>query len=316
MVDSTDDLVVDPQGTRSGGSGRDEWTRAGRLLDELAARATPSPTDRDFDGWHAKVAPDLPFRRCNSVLPPSSAIGGGGGTAEVVAIVEAIEDWYAGLGQRVIVIVSSADPGADRLDGYLAARGYGYEAPVHVMTRTIGAIAGGDRRPVAPPPLSAPPLIPSSAVAGEPCDGAEVMLEIAVSHGIDEVWAQRYGAAHGGVGAARKRTESYGRMLAVLGRDALGASASMEGEAAGVGFGVVDRGHVGIFGMGTAPRFRRRGVASAVVGTLLAAAAERGATRAYLQVETDNVVAIELYRRLGFIRSHGYHYRVSSPLSG
>ena len=66
---------------------------------------------------------------------------------------------------------------------------------------------------------------------------------------------------------------------------------------------------LGIFGMGTAPSHRRQGIATAVVDALLTAAAERGTQQAYLQVETANDGAIALYRRLGFERSHGYHYR-------
>ena len=209
--------------------------------------------------------------------------------------VDAIERWYASLGQRVIVTVSAADPGADDLDRYLVERGYSYEAPVHVMVRDVGQRDRGEG---------------TTAGADLDDDGG---LTLAVVVGLDEEWAQRYAVAHGGDRSARQRTESYGRMLTVLGSEALGASAVLDGEVAGVGFGVVDRGHVGIFGMGTAARFRRRGVASAVVEALLATAAERGATRAYLQVETDNAAAIDLYQRLGFTRSHDYHYRVSAP---
>ncbi|HRA35481.1 MAG TPA: GNAT family N-acetyltransferase, partial [Acidimicrobiales bacterium] len=101
-------------------------------------------------------------------------------------------------------------------------------------------------------------------------------------------------------------------MLQVLAGDALGVAASVDGEPAGVGFGVLDQRWLGVFGMGTAPTLRGRGVATAVVRALLDRAAERGATGAYLQVQTDNPVAISLYEGLGFRRDHGYHYRVSA----
>jgi ribosomal protein S18 acetylase RimI-like enzyme len=42
---------------------------------------------------------------------------------------------------------------------------------------------------------------------------------------------------------------------------------------------------------------------------LRAAARERGARRAYLQVEVDNLPALRLYDGLGFQPSHDYHYR-------
>jgi len=267
------------------------------LLDELAARATVSPVDRFFDGWHAKAAPELPFRRCNSVLP----VGGLVVDHTTPDLIGRLEDWYGELGQRVIVVISSAEPGADQLDRFLEARGYDHEAPVHVMTATI--------------PSAAPSAV--TARRGELSTGPQAeaahLPEVTVTDGIDEAWARRYAVAHGGDRVARARTEAYGRMLVALGSAALGASATIGGEAAGVGFGVVDSGWVGIFGMGTARDHRRRGVASAIVGAILDRAARAGAEAAYLQVETDNHAAIELYRGLGFTVSHGYHYRVSAP---
>ncbi|MEO6629319.1 MAG: GNAT family N-acetyltransferase [Aquihabitans sp.] len=257
-----------------------------RLLDELAARATSSSVDRTFDGWLAKAAPDVPFRRCNTVLPPA---GAGDDPAAVHIAMEAIERWYAGLGQRVIVLISSADPGGSALDDLLAARDYVVEAPVSVMTREIAADVTTESR--------------SDLGRG---------LEVVVTDGLDEAWAIRYGEVHGSDAEARRRTHAYGRMLGVLAHDALGAVALADGVPAGVGFGVLDAGWLGIFGMATSPALRRRGVAGAVVNGLIHRAAERGATAAYLQVETDNAPAMALYQAMGFTRSHRYHYRVSA----
>ena len=265
--------------------GDEESTSRGRLLGELAARATVAAEQESIDGWWLKVA-DLPFRRCNAVLPP---VGAGLDAAAAERALDTVERWYAERGRRVVVQVSSVDPGAEALDALLAERGYEIEAPVHLHTCSIErSHEAGPARAVAPG------------------------VRVEVREGIDEEWARHYGAAHGVDGAARERTEAYGRMLQVLAGDALGVAASVDGEPAGVGFGVLDQGWLGIFGMGTAPTFRGRGVATAVVRALLERAAERGATGAYLQVETDNPVAISLYEGLGFRRDHGYHYRVSA----
>lgn len=256
----------------------------GRLLDELAARATVAAEEHHLDGWWLKVA-DLPFRRCNAVLPPVGA----GLDPAAGRVLDAVERWYAERGRRVVVQISSVDPGAEALDALLARRGYEVEAPVHVLTCSFdgGRDAGAARAP-------------------------DPGLRVVVREGIDEASARHYAAAHGGDGAARERTEAYGRMMQVLAGAALGVAASVDGQPAGVGFGVLDQGWLGIFGMGTAPALRGRGVATAVVRALVAAAVERGATGAYLQVETDNPVAISLYEGLGFRRDHGYHYRVSA----
>ncbi len=59
------------------------------------------------------------------------------------------------------------------------------------------------------------------------------------------------------------------------------------------------------------PAHRRRGLAMAITAALAAAAAARGATGIYLQVEDGNAPARALYRQAGFTDHHGYHYRVA-----
>ncbi|WP_318241292.1 GNAT family N-acetyltransferase [Cellulomonas avistercoris] len=58
------------------------------------------------------------------------------------------------------------------------------------------------------------------------------------------------------------------------------------------------------------PAARRRGLGRALTLRALAAAAQRGAHRAFLQVEADNVAALRLYGALGFRPAHRYAYRV------
>jgi N-acetylglutamate synthase len=82
-------------------------------------------------------------------------------------------------------------------------------------------------------------------------------------------------------------------------------------EGLGVGLAVCERGWAGLFCVATAEHARRRGVARAVVHALTRWAAERGAQRIYLLVETSNAPAHGLYASAGFTRSHTYHYRVS-----
>lgn len=272
----------------------------GRTLDEVAANATVAPVTRLVDGWLAKAAPQLPFRRANAVLP---APGAGGDQRAVDRTLDALEAWYRALSQRVIVQVSEADPAHAELDAHLAARGYEVEAPVDVLVADVSAVAD------------------SGAHAA---DGLAVSLEergaadadLVVDEGADEAWAARY-VVHGEDDLWRARIEAYGRMLALLGSGTLGGAASIGGAAdgpavAGVGFVVVERGWAGVYGMVTAPAWRRLGVAGALLGALATEARRRGATRSYLQVEVDNHAARRCYLGLGYARSHGYHYRVST----
>jgi GNAT superfamily N-acetyltransferase len=53
---------------------------------------------------------------------------------------------------------------------------------------------------------------------------------------------------------------------------------------------------------------RREGHARALCSALLAWAAERGATQAYVQVLSDNVAAMSLYRSMGFTTQHRVRY--------
>jgi N-acetylglutamate synthase len=55
---------------------------------------------------------------------------------------------------------------------------------------------------------------------------------------------------------------------------------------------------------------RRQGLATSVMGALGAWARERGGSACVLQVSDSNDGALALYRRLGFIEHHRYHYRL------
>jgi GNAT superfamily N-acetyltransferase len=63
----------------------------------------------------------------------------------------------------------------------------------------------------------------------------------------------------------------------------------------------------GIHGMRTAPAYRGRGYAGAILATLGRAAQSRGLSRVFLQVEEANP-ARRIYRRAGFEPAWRYHY--------
>lgn len=72
---------------------------------------------------------------------------------------------------------------------------------------------------------------------------------------------------------------------------------------------VHDNDLAGLFEVASHPSARRHGHGRAVVVSALKWAKLRGAKRAWLQVETDNAVALGLYRSLGFTELYRYHYR-------
>ncbi|TFF91560.1 GNAT family N-acetyltransferase, partial [Candidatus Thorarchaeota archaeon] len=87
------------------------------------------------------------------------------------------------------------------------------------------------------------------------------------------------------------------------------ATAFLDGEPAGVGLGVTDGDWLGLFSIITLPKLRRRGVAKSVSSGLASWGQSKGATRAFLQVETDNLPARKLYKEMGFQISYEYWYR-------
>lgn len=78
-----------------------------------------------------------------------------------------------------------------------------------------------------------------------------------------------------------------------------------------IGRGVVVDGWLGISAIEVDPAYRRRGYARAVTRGLLAWGAGHGAERAYIQVDSRNAAARELYADLGFRTHHRYRYRMA-----
>lgn len=242
-----------------------------RQIDEVAAAAMPASVQELVEGWRCRSSPDLPFRRCRSVVPAPTA---GEARAPFAGALAAVDRWSADHDQRLLVVVPSWLEHPDVVDAWLAEHGLEVEAPVEVLVRPLGG-----RGPTA------------GSTSGE--------VELATS----PVVAARLD----GDG----RAQAYRRLLARHGDRALEVEASAGGFVVGRAFGVVDGGDVGVFGMAVDPVQRGRGIARALLADLLDAAVARGADRAYLQVEADNEAALALYRSTGFASHHRYRYRAA-----
>jgi GNAT superfamily N-acetyltransferase len=88
-------------------------------------------------------------------------------------------------------------------------------------------------------------------------------------------------------------------------------SVKERGRTVAVGRVAAGGGWAGLTAVEVDPRYRRRGLATAVTAGLAAAAAAQGAAWLYLQVEDGNEAALGLYRAAGFTSHHRYHYRVA-----
>lgn len=144
-------------------------------------------------------------------------------------------------------------------------------------------------------------LVLTGSTAGQP-DGA-VRMSDRPDSGFEAVFTA---SAAGNVADARERLETLARIPA----PARFASLDLGGATAALGACAIEGQWAGLFGMRTVPEQRRKGLARRVFATLLAEAAQLGASHAYLQVEADNAPALALYGSEGFQPAYAYEYWV------
>ena len=103
---------------------------------------------------------------------------------------------------------------------------------------------------------------------------------------------------------ARCFAEPWGEksVARILSTPGIGASIAREAGGAPLAFAIhrLAGDEAEILSLATLPGFRRQGLATRVLGAALAAVAEGGARRVYLEVAADDPAAIGLYRAAGF----------------
>lgn len=99
-------------------------------------------------------------------------------------------------------------------------------------------------------------------------------------------------------------------MYAAIPKDVVAVSIRKKGARIATGLGILDRDYIGIYAIHVAEEYRHRGYAAAVVHTLLSEGSKKGATKAYLQVVSDNAPALNLYQKIGFKKLYTYWFRV------
>lgn len=241
-----------------------------RLIEELAANAVPPAIQQEVDGWRLRYNYGV-TRRANSVLAHNA-----GALLDLDTKIAYVERFYARRHQPARFQLCPASLPSE-LDAVLADRGYTVPKPSRVQTAPLAALRAVD-------------------------PGAAYVAEV-----FDEPWLAAYVAGEGEtnpVKIAARRT-----MLQHVGPPCGYGTIMLDGQIAAVAQGVVERGWLGIFTVATMPGFRRRGLARQVLSALAGWAATHGAQNAYLQVLADNVPALELYGRLGFMPLYDYWYR-------
>jgi len=193
--------------------------------------------------------------------------------------VTAVEDWYRRRSLPPMIVLPRA-PGAgpDPLEDHLTER------------RWL--------------PRPGPAFVMTAAMADIPASAAGVRLDPEP----DQAWLSLY----------RYRGQDLppiARTLLMSAPWQAFATVRRDGRAAACGRISVAGGWGAITAVEVDPGYRRQGLGTAITAALAAAAADRGARRVLLQVETGNAPARALYARCGFRDSHRYHYMLAPPAS-
>lgn len=239
-------------------------------LEELSANAWPGLRSVLVDGWIIRFAEGY-SRRANSVLP---LYPGTVSLAEKITHCEALACSRGA--EPTFKLTPAAFP--DNLDAELGRRGYVHEADTSVMVL--------EKLPAQDVQLPGGP-------------------RIQVTEAMDASWFAFYASAldERQAAAARAIMEHIvpsARFILLEGTDGPAACALT----------VIEDGWAGVFDVVVRKDLRGRGLGRRIMEITLAEAAAAGAHRSYLQVFQGNRPAEELYRRLGYVVTYPYWYRV------
>ncbi|MFX1265792.1 MAG: GNAT family N-acetyltransferase [Promethearchaeota archaeon] len=240
-----------------------------REIEEVAFRAWPASEVVELGGWLLRADVGV-TRRANSVLALGTP------SLDLGEAIQFVIDFYRARELIPRFQLSEASYPSD-LDDALADAGFRYEMKTSVQTLSLNQLARAH---------------PIHEVTLNPQLTEEWLSALARIGSIDEYSLQ---ARKGILGRIARRTRF--------------ASVRIGGTIAGVCVGVVDNGWLGIFGLVTDAEHRRKGIAKSLNRGLVSWGIESGATRAYLQVESQNRPALALYYGLGFRTEYEYHYR-------
>ena len=244
-----------------------------RFIDELAANAWAAHTNQIVSGWRLRWN-DGVTGRANTVW--AGSLGDDRMTLE--DRIQIAEEFYQRRNAPPKFHICPATLPTE-LDSILAGRNYVIITPTDVQIAPVATVLE---------------LSTSS-------------YQVNVSENFSETWFKAFCqlSEHSDERAMNSRRGIFGRIAP----RACYALLTLDGQAAAVGLGVVERGWIGLFSIDTGAAFRKRGAATAIICALMKWGETFGATQTYLQVVPQNTAAINLYAKLGFKKLYQYHYR-------
>ena len=259
-----------------------------RRLESFSLAALPARHSWKLAGWICLASDGGHVSRVNSATPaplwPQAAaadVSGSpspAGAAQAASLAEVARSYQA-RGSRPLIRWTPLAP--DDTAEQLAKAGWGSGGEVLVMTLDLEARGSAS----------------GAAAAGS--HERRVKLSREAQPGWRSLYASSYAPG-----------EAAERLRLALGapEEKRYAELRLDGRPAGVGLGVLLDGVLGVFDVFTAPDDRRKGVARALLATLLAWGRSEGAASAFLQVAAENTAAVGLYRDLGFAAAYTYVY--------
>jgi ribosomal protein S18 acetylase RimI-like enzyme len=124
----------------------------------------------------------------------------------------------------------------------------------------------------------------------------------------DDAWLDSYFAFTRCAGSAKMMTMK--QILQNIQSPMLCGRIVKNGVSVACGMCVTERGYAGLLNIVVDAPQRGKGYGREICQSLLAAAGRLGAHTAYLQVVSNNVAAVKLYKKLGFEDAYRYWYRV------
>lgn len=255
-------------------------------LERLSDRSMPGRERRRLGDWVLRAADGVTGRANSAWVTGSPGL-------EAASALDEVERWYRDRGHTPLLQVFDG-PSAAGLEVELDRRRYRREPGADVLVRDL------DRWPA--------PACGTGAVADTFDMSAEPGTPDTSNTSCVSVSVTRDLAALVEGGNAADRVAEMG--LTALDRRVV-ALRDRDGQVVATGLGLVDGEAFGIFAMSTRTRFRRLGFGVRVLDRLVGEAQDVGCRFAWLQVFPANAAAQALYAAAGFVRVHGYNYRVA-----
>lgn len=231
----------------------------------------PAAHSTELDGWLVRRNAGVTLR-ANSVLPANAPF-------DLGKALDYVETLYQAHGITPSFQISPAARPVD-LDAQLEARGYEARTPT---------------------------LVQYAEIAGVLAKLPEPTVEVNISSAPDDSWMDFWWSVDGKGGGAAEQAAA--RQILDRGR-ALYAIVRTGDQVTAIGRLALVDDWSGLYCLAVDERFRRQGLAQAVIHALLQAATVQGIRRIWLSVVEANEPARALYDRLGFQTVSRYHYRV------